>query len=177
MAGMNSLPMYMQGAGTVLSTFGQVQQGIAADQAARFRARQLEQQAGQARASSQQAMLQERRRERLVQSRLQAVAGGGGLDVGVVELSKGIAAEGEYRALSALYEGEEAARGMEAGAAAARIEGKQARTAGMLRAASTVMSGATSLYEQYGQNRRYNYNDDEDGMKYSRTGADIRRRR
>lgn len=175
MAGMN-MPMYAQGAGTVLSTLAQVQQGAAADSAASFRARQLEQQAGQARASSQQAMRADRKRERLVQSRLQAVAGGGGLDAGVVELSKDIAEEGEYRALNSLYEGEEAARGMEAGAAAARFEGSQARQAGYLRGINTVLSGASSLYDQYGGGK-YSYNNDEDGMKYSRTGADVRRRR
>jgi hypothetical protein len=141
---MAEMAMFMAAASTVMSAVSSQQQGAAADRAATFRAEQLEQAAGQERAGAQRAAMEQRRQGRLALSRLQAIAGGGGLDPTVVTLAGRLAGEGEYRALSALYEGEERALGMEMQGEAARYEGRLARRAGNMRALSSVVSFAGS---------------------------------
>lgn len=137
-------------ASTVFQAAGMLGQGVAASASGKYQAEQLEQRAGQMRAAGQHDAAEQRRRARLVQSSLQARAGGGGLDPTVVQLSKDIAAEGEYRALASLYESEDAARGDEMSAAGARMQGKRARTAGAIGAVSTLFSpAAQTLFTKY----------------------------
>lgn len=100
---------------------------------------------------AQRDAAQQRKQGKLALSRLQAVAGGGGLDAGVVNLAADIAGETEYRALSSLYEGDERAAGLRHAAATKRYEGKQTRTAGMIGAATSVLSDAPGLFEKYGK--------------------------
>ena len=143
----------MMVASTVFSVAGQQSEGRAAQQAANFEAAQRDQAAGQTRASSQREAEDQRRQARLVNSKLQANAGGGGLDTGVVNMAADITGEGEYRALSALYEGEESARGLEMGADQARARGKAARKAANFKTVSTLFSaGSNTLYSNYGGN-------------------------
>lgn len=138
-------------ASTIFQSAGLLGQGFAAKSAGDYQAAQLEQRAGQMRASGQHDASEQRRRARLVQSALQARAGGGGLDPTVVQLSKDIAAEGEYRALTSLYEAEDAARGDEMAAAGARMQGRRSRVAGGINAVSTLFSPtALTLYSKYG---------------------------
>lgn len=138
-------------ASTIFQSAGLLEQGFAAKAAGDYQAAQLEQRAGQMRASGQHDASEQRRRARLVQSALQARAGGGGLDPTVVQLSKDIAAEGEYRALTSLYEAEDAARGDEMAAAGARMQGRRSRVAGGINAVSTLFSPtASTLYSKYG---------------------------
>lgn len=136
-----------------LSALGAIQAGNAQNDAAKFQAAQMEQQAGQERASAQRAMIEQRRKERFAQSRLQAVAaasGAGATDPTVLDLSGDIAQEGEYRALTALFEGEERARGLQMGASAKRYEGAAAKQAGYIGAATTMLGAGSSLYDKYG---------------------------
>lgn len=163
-------------AATVLSAVGSFEAGQGQKRSMDFQAAQLDQQAGQTRASSQREAAEQRRQATLAQSRLQAVTGGAGLDPTVVNLSANLAGEGEFRALSALYEGEERAKGMEGQAAAARYQGRQAKAAGTIGAMSSLLAGGSKMYENYGGGG-YNYNGDASGMQYSRTGSDIRARR
>jgi len=131
-------------AGSILSGIGQIQAGRAANVSARFEAAQMEQQAGQTRASSQRAAIEERRKASFALQRGQAVAaasGGGATDKTVSDLSGGIAGQGEYNALSALFSGEEEARAVELGAKSTRMKGKQAKKAGMISGISTIASG------------------------------------
>lgn len=141
----------IQIAGTVLGVMGAMKQGKADKGAAEFQAAQYEQQAGQARASGQRSAEEERRKARLVNSTLRARAGGGGSDPTIARLAQDIAGEGEYRALTAMYEGEERARGMETSAMAARKGGANAQQAGYFRGFATVLDRAPSLYEKYGK--------------------------
>lgn len=142
--------------GSIVSGLGQMQAGRAANVSAKFQAAQAQQQAGQERATAQRAAIEERRKADLALSRGQAVlasSGGGTLDPTAMRLMGGIAQQGEYNALSALFQGEEAARGLELGAAAKRMEGKQAKRAGMIGGISTIASGigqAMSLNEKFG---------------------------
>lgn len=143
--------------GSIVSGVGQMQAGRAANVSAKFQAAQAQQQAGQERATAQRAAIEERRKADLALSRGQAVlasSGGGTLDPTAMRLMGGIAQQGEYNALSALFQGEETARGLELGAAAKRMEGKQAKRAGMIGGISTIASGigqaGMSLNQKYG---------------------------
>jgi hypothetical protein len=137
--------------GAGLSAAGAVAGGNAQRASADFAGAQLDQQAGQARASSQRAAIEQRRQAQIANSRLQSLAGGSGLDPTVVHLAADIAGEGEYRALTALYEGEDSARSMEMKAQAARYEGKMAQKAGYLKAATSIISGTSqSMLDKYG---------------------------
>lgn len=128
--------------------------------ASEFEAAQLEQNAGQAIASSQREAEEQRRQTRLVQSRalaLSAASGGGVTDPTVVNLIGDIAGEGAYRAGVALYQGADKARQMNMGASAKRYEGDLAVEAGNNKAKAYRMQGiagafgsATSLFGKYG---------------------------
>lgn len=166
MGEMIALPLMI--AGTVLSAAGQVQAGEAAyaqakaqQQALDYQAEQHRRQAGQERAAGQRALEAERRRERLVQSNLlarAAASGAGASDPTIVALQGQIAAEGELRALSALYEGEARAYDLEEQARLRVFEGQQTRAAGKMArdsyrfgAFTTLVGGiGSTLYDRYG---------------------------
>lgn len=134
----------MTAVSSIASGLGQIQAGKAADVSAKFQAGQLEQQAGQERASSQRTAIEERRRSDIAISDATAAAafsGGGATDPTVMNITGGLAKQGEYNALSALFEGEEKARGLRLGATAARMEGKQAKKQGMIGGVSTIIGG------------------------------------
>jgi hypothetical protein len=133
--------------GAVSSARAQKQAGKHQEEAAGFRAKQLDQQAGQERAVAQHQAIEARRRSGLAQSRAQALAassGAGAVDPTVLNLVSGIAGEGELSAGNALYSGEERALGQETSASANRYEGGQARRAGEVRAETTIMGGVAS---------------------------------
>ena len=134
---------------TVMQASGALQQGREAKAQSYSQALQLEASAGQDRASAQRSAAEQRRQARLVQSALQARAGGSGLDAGVVSLDTGIEGEGEYRALTALFQGEEQARGKEFAASNARLTGRAQKSASKTQAISSILSGAT-MYSKYG---------------------------
>lgn len=121
-------------AGTAMDFIGGMKQaaGIAsagrAEQAEKqFIARQFEQQAGQERASAQRSMIEANRKRDLALSRARAVgAAGGGSPTDILDILTGIESGGEYERQVALYEGEDAARGLEFRAATSRFEGDQA---------------------------------------------------
>jgi hypothetical protein len=140
-------------ASTTLSAVGQIQQGKQAQKMADYKADQLEQQAGQTRAVAQRKSSALRRQAALAESRTLAVAaasGAGAADKTVMDIMSGIYEQGELNAQAAIYEGEERARGMEMSAAGARIEGKQAKRAGYIGAAGTIMgSAAQGLTAKY----------------------------
>lgn len=122
----------------------------------------MEQSAGQERAASQRAAIEEQRKGRLIGSRAQAIAaasGGGALDPTIVNLLGDIGTEQEFRSATALYQGEERARALEyvavlqrAGMAgdlyaaeASRSAGEAARNRALLAGAGTVAGGAGRL--------------------------------
>lgn len=136
-----------------IAALGTVIQGEAADRNSKIEGAQLQQQAGQSRAEGQLRAVQERRSARYVQSRALAVAaasGAGASDPTVVNLISDIAGEGEFRALTSLYEGESAGNKMEYGAKIRRREGKAAATSSALNAAGTLLSGSSSWAAKYG---------------------------
>jgi hypothetical protein len=140
-------------AGTLVKAVGQFQAGIAANSQAKLEAKQMEIAAGQERAASQRAAFEERRQSRIVLSNAQAAAaasGAGTTDPSVLNITSSLAGEGEYRALTRMYEGEQSARNYETSAGFRRYEGKQAARAGRIGAMTTLLEGGSSLYQRYG---------------------------
>lgn len=147
-----AIPIALMAGGSLLSAGGTIIGANAEAKQLRSEAAQIEAQAGLERASSQRQAMDEKRQARLAASRGLAVAaasGAGADDPTVVNLLAGIEGEGEYRALSALYSGEESARGMEAEARAKRAGAKSTKTAGLLKAGGTILSAGTSIYDRF----------------------------
>jgi len=129
-----------------------VAQSRAVAAAREFQAKQLEVRAGQERAAAQRRFLEQRRRGRLLQSSLQARAaasGAGATDPTVNKLATGIESEADYLARTALFEGEEAGRALESGAALRRFEGAEALRAGRARRKASQRSAVTTLLGQF----------------------------
>lgn len=140
-------------AATAVSAAGTIMSGNAARGAANFQAAQMTQQAGQERATSQRQAIEARRQSGLANSRVTALAaasGAGATDPTVLDIEGDNAGTGEYNALSALYTGEERARGLEMGAGAKRYEGATERQAAVFKAGGTILSSGTSLLGKYG---------------------------
>lgn len=140
--------------GTVLNATSKLREAAAAGEAGKaaraskeMEANLLERRAGQERAIAQRKGLNELRKERFVQSALQAraAASGGGADPTVAKLASDIAAEGDYRYRSAIYEGDDLAEALRAGAAVRRYEGKEAVRAGNLKKESGRYSAGGTL--------------------------------
>jgi hypothetical protein len=131
--------------GSLLSAFGNIQQGNQQYAAAKYQAAQLESNAKQAEAAGQRDMQDQLRQSALLQSRALAVAGASGAgatDPTVLKIISGIAGEGQLAAETALFNANEQARGMRNQGAATMFEGKQVRAASRIKALSTVLSGA-----------------------------------
>lgn len=146
-----ALPMMI--ASTAISAVGTIAQGNAARAAGNYQAAQLNQQAGQERAIAQRNAIEQRHKATLANSRALAVAaagGGGASDPTVNNIMGDITGQGEYNALSALYTGEERARGMNMQADVARLEGKQARSASLLKAGTTILGAGSTLADRFG---------------------------
>ncbi len=148
--------------GTVVGAANTLAAGKAEQEAANVRAQALEHQAaqarqaaGQERATSQRAAIEQRRQGRLLSSRAlarAAASGAGAGDPTVENILGGIGAEGEFRALSELFIGEERARGLETQADLRIFESEQERRAGSAarrasrtKAFAQVLSGAAKV--------------------------------
>ena len=140
---------WLSGGGALLSTASAIAEGNAQKAAANHAALQLDAQAKTERATAQRDMLEEQRRKRIIMSRARAVgaAGGGGQDI---DLLSDIEEEGTQRALTAMWEGEERAKGREAQASGMRFEGTRRKRAGVIRGATTLLSGGASWLDTYG---------------------------
>lgn len=162
------LPKFAPVAGSILQTGGMLFSALAARQAGEatrkareFEAEQLRQSAGQAIAASQRESEEQRRRSRLIASRALAVAaasGGGASDVTVQNVIANLDAEGAYRSMVALYQGEEKARQLRMAASGREYEGdlavhgaKQKAAAYGIGAAATGFKGMGSFYVKYGR--------------------------
>lgn len=132
-------------------------QGEAKGRASDLQAAMLRQRAGQERASSQREMLNEIKKEKLVQSALQAraAAQGGASDPSVIKAAGDIAAEGKYRAMTALYKGEDFGRYLENYAALKGFEGAEYRRAGEIAKRSARMSSFTTLLSGFDNARSF----------------------
>ena len=139
-------------ASSILDTRARRRQGEQGQIAAYHDARQLDTNAGEAAAAGQRKAAEERRRAQLVQSRALALAaaGGGAADPSVVDIVSDIEGEGAYRALAAMYEGEDRARSFRNAAAARRYEGDVSKATGRGSPFSTILRGGATLFSKYG---------------------------
>ncbi len=139
---------YLMAGSAVMQMAGTIGQGNAARATANNQAAQLEQQAGQSRATAQREAEAKRRQGEFASSRAQAVqaaAGGNPDSFTAVENEKDLVGQGEYGALTAMFNGEERARGMEYNAANKRLEGKAAHDAGVTSAIASGLSSAGKI--------------------------------
>lgn len=150
-------PMTATAVMTVVATGVQaastIAQGNAAKEAASYQAAQYQQQAGQARATAQRQAIEEQRKGAFALSRAQAVAassGAGATDPTVENIEGDLAGQSEYNQLTALFNGEERARGLTQQADTAIYEGRQAKRASIYKAVGTVAQGGETLYSKYG---------------------------
>ena len=172
----------MSAVGTGISVLDSIGQGIQQKAAAREQRRiadynrqlaerqaeNLEQTAGQERASAQRSAINQRRQTAAAMSRAQAVAGASGagaLDPTIVNILGDIGFEGDYREGVAGFEGESRGQALEYEAVIARATGDSNLAAGyagaantraaasrsLTKAATTAFSGASSLYDKYAQ--------------------------
>ena len=150
---MDKMTVPLQVGGTLMSAFGSLSQGKSAQRSHEFTAAQLDRNALAAEATSQREAIEERRKAELMKSRARAVAAAGGgtaSDVGVMDIMAKMEREGEYNALTALFEGSEQAAGLRTGAMAERFTGAAKKKAGKIKAVSTLFSGAMKVAERYG---------------------------
>jgi hypothetical protein len=146
------LPLVLQVVGTAVTVMSAIKAGQAQKAMNDFEAEQLNAQGAHEKALADKQALEERRKAKLLESKAtaQAVAGGAtATDPGVLDITTDIAQEGEYNALMALWEGEERAKGRYTQAAAARMEGREAKRAAKTKAISTAISGAGSAYSSW----------------------------
>jgi hypothetical protein len=138
----------LQIGGTILSTAGAINAGNAQRDASNFQAAQLEAAAKAEQAAAQRDAEQERKKITLLMSRARAVgaASGGGQDF---NLLGDIAEEGEYNALIAQWQGNEAASGRRMQASASRMEGSAAQKAGRLKGSATLLSSAPTFTDAF----------------------------
>lgn len=144
-------------AGSLVSAGGTILGAKSEAKGLRREAAQLEANAGQERASSQRAALEERRQGRLASSRalaLAAASGGGADDPTVVNAIADIEGEGEYRALTALYEGNVAGDDLERQAKARRREAKSVKKQSYFKAAGTILGAGATLADRYGGGKK-----------------------
>lgn len=133
-------------------------------QYANFQATQLRAKANDTQASAQRQAIDQRKQAQLAISRataLAAASGGGAADPTVTNILGNLAGEGEYNALSTLYEGDTEAQGyrdqadeteqsgiFDAGAANQRASALS--SAGTMTAIGSVAQGAGSFFSKYG---------------------------
>lgn len=150
-------PLISGAMGTALSAKGQIDSGNGMDKALRYRARQLEQNAGGAEAEASVAVQEEQRKTDLIASRAMAVvaaSGGGTLDPTVLRILQGIQGEGALNNEMHRFNGRETARGMRDQAKADRFEGKLYKSAGRKKALSTVMGGLEQYQNTWGSSKK-----------------------
>ena len=127
-----------------------IQQGRAADRAAKYNAQIAEQNATVARQQASAAAEQQRRENvrRLGSIRANVAGSGLSLEGSALDILEESATEAELQRQNIIYEGEVRATGQQGQAALSRAEGRTARTTGYLRAGSSLLGAATEYYTQ-----------------------------
>jgi hypothetical protein len=159
------LPGALEVGGTLLSAYGQNEQGDAAlekgigeNALAQFQAEQMRQNANSAVAASQRQVVDVQRQADMIASRALAVASmnGGASDPTVINMIARTAGEAAYRQSIALYQGQDKARALNLQADATEYAGSRAEQAGRetksasdIGVLSTLIKGGSSLYSKY----------------------------
>jgi hypothetical protein len=133
--------------GMAIQAYGRVKAGKSQQAGLDSAAAELQQEAGQSVASGIQGAIQDRRRAAYVASDARArTAAGGFATTGTSAIANvgQIRGEGEYRALTSLYQGEDRASELDFRGGQMRTEGSNAVRAGWLAGMSNVLSVAGS---------------------------------
>ena len=139
------------GIDTMMKVATSIAGGRAKRQAAKFEAGQLEAAGRERFARGTREAGEAARQSKILLSNIRAAqAGMGGVttDPGAIQQLGRAGAEGEYNVLAALYEGEVGQRGLQAQAAARRMEGKQAERAGIVGALGTALKYGSKVYRE-----------------------------
>lgn len=133
---------------TLLGTFGALQQGQAASNAAKYNAEIQRQQAAQEEANAAARATEQgtRTRQKVAATRAAAVQSGLELDGSVADILDVVETQGALEGLTSLYDGTLKARGLRASAALNDSNARASRTAGFLSAGTSLLSGASKLY-------------------------------
>lgn len=127
--------------GTALAAGGTIYQGMATNAAAKSQAASLKARGDEELAAATRRAASARREARLAQSRAAAIAGASGAgvtDPTVTDIMSDLENEGQYNALSALYEGRTKRANYRTEAKIAKQEGRSALMASYLNAGSTI---------------------------------------
>lgn len=139
--------------GTILSAGGRAVAGNATKASLDSQASSYNIAGGQAIASGIQGAIGQRRRAAYVASNAQGLTAASGLTTtgtsAIANIGR-IRGEGEYAALTSIYEGEETANQDNYRASLMRAQGQGAQTGGWLSGISTIVSGGGSWYGKYG---------------------------
>lgn len=135
-------------AGAAVSAAGAVSQGRAANQAAKFQATQLEQQADRDRqlAALQANDLRDAESRRQATLRARVSGSGTTLEGTPLAILSDLAGESELQARRVAAGGETAANRAQGQAALSRFEGKNAQRAGVIKAGSSLLTSASSSF-------------------------------
>lgn len=143
---------FIQGAAAVVGAINAIQQGRAQKAAADYNATISTQNAAiaQADAAAQAAQIDRENYLRLGQIRTaQGKSGGEAGSGSVLDVLGDVAAQGELDRQMALYGGEQRARGYANTAALDTFSGRQAESAGYLRAGAELLGGGAKAYQSY----------------------------
>lgn len=162
-----AVPLILMAASAVTGAIGTIGQGNAQRAQLDNQAAQLDQAAGQTRATAQRQQQDQLRKGAYAVSRAEAVQAAGGADpdsVTSITNETNLTGQSEYGALTALYNGEEKARGQEYEATNDRIAGKAAHRGAVINAIgglllpgskpmapSTTGSGGESMLSKYAE--------------------------
>jgi hypothetical protein len=142
--------------GSAISAIGAINQGDAANQAAKYNANVMEQ---EARRTNEEAAIRagevaRRTRQTLAASRAGATTNGFEIEGSIDDLLGQVERQGNLDALTAIYEGSGRAQGLRNKATLTRFEGRQAQRAGYTQALGSIFSGAGRTaqigYQSYG---------------------------
>ena len=134
--------------GTLLSAKAQMDQADYAKKVAAIEAQNLRDKSNQDAAAGEQAQIQQNRKTDLVLSRARALSAGSGTSAtsgDVLNTESQIAGQGNYNALTALYEGQAAARSDNQQADIALFRGQQAEAALPYQVGGTILSGISNF--------------------------------
>lgn len=145
--------LVLMGIGTAVSVAGTIASGNAQAEMESYKAAQGQQAAGQARASSQRDAMNADRTARFALSAGQnksAASGADSLSPSTVKVEQDVAGQGEYNSMTALFNGEERARGLEQGALTDNYQGSLDKSEAQTKAIGTIASSGGSMLMKYG---------------------------
>lgn len=154
-----SLAVAAVGAG--VGAYASIQQGAAAEEAAKAEAAQREYNAQTANDQAQVEAEQIRRRNRILRGRQAAAAAKAGVDISggsFQDIVYDSSIQGELDAMAAEYTGQIASSEQAYGAKIARMGGRTRRQASYFGAASTILTGAGQGLKEYGNYQRQSQN-------------------